>query len=80
MIQPSTCNRKPDYTPRNVSDLPKAVVKSFAQMVGNTVLGSVSNEWKRAVERTPDLANGEYPKKLSEIVAIALVRLNPARP
>lgn len=42
-------------------------------MHDSALLGTVSNEWKRAVERTPQLANGYYPKKLSEIVAIALV-------
>ena len=56
------------------SELSEAIAKAFAQMHGSTLLGSASNEWQRVVEHCPDLGNGEYPKQLAEVVAIALVR------
>lgn len=58
---------------RSLSDLTESVVKAFAQMHSNSILGSASNEWQRIVDRCPKLGNDEYPKKLAEVVAIALV-------
>ena len=59
---------------RKTSELSEAIAKTFAQMHGDTLLGSASNEWQRVVEHCPDLGNGEYSKRLAEVVAIALVQ------
>lgn len=63
----------PKKTSRHPSQLQKDVAKTFAQMLNCSVLGCASNEWKRVVGQNPQLGDGEYPKKLSEITAVALV-------
>ncbi|THH10624.1 hypothetical protein EW145_g1192 [Phellinidium pouzarii] len=68
--QPSA--RSSSEVTRTISDLPNALVKLFARLHDSGLLGTASNEWKRAVERSQLLANAEYPKELASIVAVAL--------
>lgn len=49
-------------------------VDVFNRLFRSTLLGTVSKEWQSKVEHDPELANGDYPKKLARIVAVALVR------
>ena len=58
---------------RRPSDLPRSLIELFVRMYNSPLLGAASNEWQRVVERTPQLADGIYPRKLAKIVEVALV-------
>lgn len=58
---------------RRPSDLNIALIEMFARMHNSSLLGAAANEWQRAVERVPELANNIYTLKLAKVVEVALV-------
>ncbi|KAI8984846.1 RdRP-domain-containing protein [Trametes punicea] len=57
---------------RQVSNMAQAAVETFIQFKFNRLLGEISNEWSRQVERTPLLAAAEFPLKLVPLIESAL--------
>ncbi|KAI5121988.1 hypothetical protein M0805_001821 [Coniferiporia weirii] len=64
--------KPPLKKPRTLADRPHELVDMFVRQHDSALLGSASKEWKRVVEHLPGLANEEYPRKLSRVVAVAL--------
>ena len=55
-------------------DKDEALIETFVSLRFNGLLGKASKEWQRIVEKSPRLANGEYPLELAKIIETALVR------
>lgn len=59
---------------RQLSDMPRSAVQTFLQLQYSRLLGRMANEWTKAVEKTADLANAEFPRRLVPLIEAALVR------
>ena len=70
---PTSAGKKNAPPQWDVSKLDDILIEAFILLRGDRLLTRASNEWKRVVEKVPDLAKGEYPLALADIVEVALV-------
>lgn len=63
--------------PRDISMLRSNLIATFLKLRHLTLIGTIANEWIKAVEQTPELANAAYPQLLAKEVEVALASFHP---
>ena len=64
-----------DTLPRDISLLRNSLISTFLKMRHLTVIGTIANEWIKAIEQSEELAYAAYPQLLAKEIEIALVCL-----
>lgn len=64
-----------DTLPRDISILKNSLISTFLKMRHLTVIGTIGNEWIKAIEQSEELAYAAYPQLLAKEMEIALVCL-----